>query len=305
MARRYDTISFLSDLGLADEHVGVVKAVVRDLAPHARVVDLTHADPAVRRARRQPRAGSRHRLRAVGRGDGVVDAGERRARVAIEVAGGEGVVIGPDNGLLASAIAMAGRCRARGRPRQRRVPTGQPGRAVPSRDVFAPVAAHLCNGVDLAELGTAVDADTLLPGVVPLPREARRWCRVHAEVLWIDRRQLPAQHRPRRRGAVGAADGVRLQVTAGEVTARRHSACRGRRPRPGSVGLVVDGYGLLTLALDRRSAGRRAGARHRRPGDAAAVGRWRRTARGSACPSMALLPERPACAASRLGRNPR
>ena len=42
MGRRYDTISFLSDLGTRDETVGVVKAVVRDLAPHAVVVDLTH-----------------------------------------------------------------------------------------------------------------------------------------------------------------------------------------------------------------------------------------------------------------------
>ena len=45
MGRRYDTISFLSDLGLTDEHVGVAKAIVRDLAPHAVVVDLTHAIP--------------------------------------------------------------------------------------------------------------------------------------------------------------------------------------------------------------------------------------------------------------------
>ena len=34
MERRFDTISFLSDFGTADEFVGVVKAVVRDLAPH-------------------------------------------------------------------------------------------------------------------------------------------------------------------------------------------------------------------------------------------------------------------------------
>ena len=45
MGRRYDTISFLSDLGLTDEHVGVAKAIVRDLAPHAGVVDLPHATP--------------------------------------------------------------------------------------------------------------------------------------------------------------------------------------------------------------------------------------------------------------------
>ena len=42
MARRYDTVSFLSDYGTADEFVGVVHSVIRDLAPHVRVIDLTH-----------------------------------------------------------------------------------------------------------------------------------------------------------------------------------------------------------------------------------------------------------------------
>ena len=30
---RYDTISFLSDYGIADEFVGVVKSVIRQVAP--------------------------------------------------------------------------------------------------------------------------------------------------------------------------------------------------------------------------------------------------------------------------------
>ena len=42
MGRRYDTISFLSDYGTADEFVGVVKSVIRELAPHAAVIDITH-----------------------------------------------------------------------------------------------------------------------------------------------------------------------------------------------------------------------------------------------------------------------
>src|SRR6266540_2034337 len=38
----FETVSFLSDYGLADEFVGLVKAVIRDLAPHVTVIDLTH-----------------------------------------------------------------------------------------------------------------------------------------------------------------------------------------------------------------------------------------------------------------------
>ena len=33
MGREYDTVTFLSDYGLADEFVGVVKSVIRSIAP--------------------------------------------------------------------------------------------------------------------------------------------------------------------------------------------------------------------------------------------------------------------------------
>lgn len=253
MGRRYDTISFLSDLGTADEHVGVAKAIVRDLAPHAQVVDLTHSIPVY-----DVRAGALALARAIGYVPSgvvvaVVDAGERQ-NIAIEVAGGEGVLIGPDNGLLASAVAMAGgagRCVILDNPE---FLLASPGAVVPSRDVFAPIAAHLCNGVDLEELGTLVDADTLLPGVVPLPRDADGGG-VAAEVLWIDR----AGNCQLNIGLDdvdpwGVAEGVRLQVVAGESVRVAQRVALSQGLGAGSIGLLVDGYGLLTLALDRRSA---------------------------------------------------
>src|SRR3989442_1073423 len=108
MGRRYDTISFLSDYGAVDEFAGVVTSVVRTLAPHVTVVDVTHEI-----APHDVRAGSLALMRsaqylAPGIVLAIVDPGvgtERRA-VAVEVAGGEGVFVGPDNGLLAPAVAM-------------------------------------------------------------------------------------------------------------------------------------------------------------------------------------------------------
>ncbi|HBM55067.1 MAG TPA: hypothetical protein DD388_00425, partial [Acidimicrobiaceae bacterium] len=43
-----------------------------------------------------------------------------------------------------------------------------PGPTFAGRDVFAPAAAHLANGVDLAELGEEVDVAGLVPGVMPV-----------------------------------------------------------------------------------------------------------------------------------------
>lgn len=251
MGRRFDTVSFLTDYGTIDEFVGVVKAVIRDLAPHVAVIDLTHHI-----APYDVRAGSLALARSVSYlPSGVVLAvvdpgvgGNRRA-IAIEVADGDGVMVGPDNGLLAPAVAMAGgagRAVVLDNP-EFHLPA--PGATFAGRDVFAPVVAHLCNGIDLYELGTPVDPDELLPGVVPLPREHEgTMC---GEVLWID-------HFGNCQLNVGPDDlqgwGARVQVIAGDVTRIAALADHFAGIAPGSIGLVVDSYGMLSLALDRRSA---------------------------------------------------
>ena len=42
MGRRYETVTLLTDYGLDDEFVGVLKSVIRDLAPHVTTIDLMH-----------------------------------------------------------------------------------------------------------------------------------------------------------------------------------------------------------------------------------------------------------------------
>ena len=257
MGRRFDTISFLSDLGVVDEHVGVVKAIVRDLAPHVQVVDLTHHI-----APYDVRAGSLALARAVtylpsGVILAAVDVRDQRP-VAVEVAGGKGVLLGPDNGLLASAVAMVGGAERSVVLDRDEFQLASPGGTLVVRDIFAPVAAHLCNGTDLAELGTLIDADTILPGIVPLARELAEGTPgdgVRAEVLWID-------HNGNCQLNIGLDDiapwgvteGTRLQVTAGEQTRSVLRVGRVGALGPGAVGLLLDGSGLLTLVLDRRSA---------------------------------------------------
>ena len=89
----------------------------------------------------------------------------------MEVADGEGVLVGPDNGLLAPAVAMAG---GAGRTVEITNPDHRllaPGATFAGRDIFAPAAAFLCNGGDLTELGPEVDADLLMPGRGRAPAE--------------------------------------------------------------------------------------------------------------------------------------
>ncbi len=247
---RYRCVSFLSDFGHADEFVGVVHAVLADLAPEARVIDLSHGVTA-----HDVRAGALALARCTpyvpaGVILAVVDPGTGTGRkaVAIEVAGGEGVFVGPDNGLLAPAVALAGGAERAVVLTNPEYQLPAPGATFSARDVFAPAAAHLCLGVPLAELGDLIDPSLLLPGILPLVRHEDEV--LVAEVLWVDRygnAQLNVE--PSDLDGWGEAVSVRF---GDEVrTAFLASSFDGIGNR---VGLVADAQGLLSVALARRSA---------------------------------------------------
>jgi S-adenosylmethionine hydrolase len=251
-------VTFLTDYGTRDEFVGVVKAVIRDLAAHVTVLDLTHEVPPF-----DVRAGSLVLARSVsylpeGIVLAVVDPGVGTARraVAVEVAGGNGVFIGPDNGLLASAVALAGGAERAVVLTNPDYQLPAPGATFAGRDIFAPAAAHLANGVDLAELGEAIDPALLLPGVVPLSRlEADV---LLCEVLWVDHfGNCQLNVGPDELAELAGAD-TRVRVSVGDLsdpTVRVAAVADAFAEVPGgAVGLVVDSYGMLALALDRRSA---------------------------------------------------
>jgi S-adenosylmethionine hydrolase len=251
MPPRFDTVTFLSDYGTADEFVGVVHSVIRSIAPHVTVVDLTHEVPAY-----DVRAGSLTLGRAAqylcpGVVLAVVDPGvgtDRRA-IAVEVGDGQSYLVGPDNGLLASAVAMSGGATAVVELTNPDLQLPAPGATFAGRDVFAPAAAHLCNGVLLADLGPAVDALTLRPGLLPLTREEDGV--VLAEVLWVDRFgncQLNVD--PDEVAALG--DRIQLRWADAVRTAERAPTYAGIDA--GQVGLVVDSYGMLSVCMGTRSA---------------------------------------------------
>ncbi len=256
MGRRYETISFLTDYGTADEFVGVVKSVIRDIASHALVIDLTHEIPPF-----DVRAGSLALARTISYvAEGVVLAvvdpgvGTDRRCVAIEVGDGSGVLIGPDNGLLAPAVAMAGGAQRAVVLNNLEYQLEAPGATFAGRDIMAPAAAHLCNGIDLFELGEPIEPDVLLPGVVPLPRDEGGV--LYAEVLWVDRfGNCQLNIGPDEVAHLGST----LRVTVGQASGMPSSRVAHRSDTfaglgPGSIGLVTDSYGMLALALDRRSA---------------------------------------------------
>lgn len=255
MARTYDTVSFISDLGLASEQVGVVKAVIREGAPHATVLDITHGISPF-----DTRAAALSLARAVPYlNEGVilvaVDPGSARDRrmIAVEVAGGAGVFVGPDNGVLAHGVAIAGGAERAVVIDNAELFIESPGVTFAARDVLAPVVAALCSGVDIGDVGSPIDASLLMPGVIPVPRDETDG--LMCEVLWVDdfgncELNVSVDDLESAWGATVE----RVRVTVGETT--RNVPVVGTFADLGELvlGVVTDSNGLLALTVNRGSA---------------------------------------------------
>jgi len=255
-------IAFASDYGLDDEFVGVCKAVVLGLAPGTPILDLGHGIPP-----HDVRAGSLLLVRAVQYLPdetivlAVVDpgVGTDRRLVAVDVEGG--VLLGPDNGLLAPATAMIGgprRVVALENPEYR---LAAPGPTFAGRDVLAPAAGHLAAGVPLEALGPEIDPAGLVPGVVSLP-DAEPSGAIAGEVWWVDRFgncQLNVDPEALLLAGTRPGGHVELRLSDGARSARWvHTYADAK---PSELVVLVDSYGLLALAYDRESAAAALGVR--------------------------------------------
>ena len=252
MPARFDTVSFLSDYGHEDEFVGVVHSVIHSIAPHVTIIDVSHGIAA-----HDTRAGGLALARAAnylcpGVVVAVVDpsVGTQRRSVAIEVGGGASYLIGPDNGLLAPAVGLVG-----GATRaieltsqEHRLPLAG-GATFDGRDVFAPAAAHLCNGVPLEQLGPDIDTASLVPGVLPVSQMDGD--ELVAEVLWID-------HFGNCQLNVDPVDidtfGSTMLVVMAETSKIGMRVEAYDQIPTGRAGLMVDSSGLLSIAVARGSA---------------------------------------------------
>ena len=251
MSLRYDTISFLSDYGHTDEFVGVVHSVIHQLCPGVRVIDISHEV-----APYDVRAGGLTLARSVQYlAPGVVVAvvvpgvGSTRRPVAVEVGDGASVLVGPDNGLLAPAVAMVGGATRAVWLNNAEHHLDAPGPLFDGRDIFAPVAARLCSGVPFDDLGDLIEPAGLFPGVFPISEVTEDG--ITAEVLWVDRYgNLQLNVDPSELEPLGEIFEVRIDDRARSARRVHHFSEVGT----GSVGLVTDSYGFIALVCDRASA---------------------------------------------------
>lgn len=177
-------ITLTTDFGHSDPFVGAMKGVILGIAPQATIVDLCHEVPPqdlragaflLESAFPYFPAGTIHVV--------VVDPGVGSERAPIAVETEEHRFVGPDNGLIPAAIeghATVRRSVRLSRVEYHRQPVSN---TFHGRDIFAPVAAHLANGVPLEELGEPLECLRALEQ----PKPARAGEEMVLHVVHVDR----------------------------------------------------------------------------------------------------------------------
>jgi hypothetical protein len=161
-------ITLLTDFGLSDVYVGVMKGVIAQINPALTVIDLTHQIPpqniaaarfSLMNAYPYFPAGTVHIA--------VVDPGVGSHRRAVALQLDRGFLVGPDNGLFSGVMNQMSVVAAVEliNPDYWRTPA--PSTTFHGRDIFAPVGAHLASGVPIEQLGEVIDPKTLVQLAIP------------------------------------------------------------------------------------------------------------------------------------------
>lgn len=247
-------ITLLTDYGYEDEFVGVCHGVIGSICPGARVIDVTHGIP--KYDVRQGALVLRNTVPFMPPGVhvGIVDpqVGTERRGLALRCADGR-ILVGPDNGLLSLAWERCG-----GIDRAVDI-TRSPHRLEPmsatfhGRDVFAPVAARLAGGAELADAGDALDPSELATVALPEPR--RDGDAIVAHALVVDRFgnvSLNLTHGDM--AGSGISLGRTVEIAAGGERFLAKYAHTFADVKRGEVLLYEDAYRSLAIAINRGDA---------------------------------------------------
>jgi S-adenosylmethionine hydrolase len=247
-------VTLLTDYGRDDDFVGVCHGVIRSIDPDAQIVDITHG---IRRyAVREGAIVLRNTLpyMPVGVHVAVVDpqVGTERRAVALRTADGR-ILVGPDNGLLSLAWE---RC---GGVEMAVDVTRSPHRLEPvsatfhGRDIFAPVAARLAAGAELADAGDPLEPEALAAVDLPAPRHEDGGIVAHALVMdRFGNAGLNVDHDDLAGSGITLGGGVEL-----EVGGERYLATYAQTfadVKPGELLVYQDAYRTLAVAINRGDA---------------------------------------------------
>jgi S-adenosyl-L-methionine hydrolase (adenosine-forming) len=179
-------IALLTDFGLEDVYVGVIKATIAQVNQDLKTIDLTHQIPP------QNIAAARFCLmdaysylpeKTVCLA--VVDPGVGSRRRAIAIKLENSFLVGADNGLFSGILDLLPPLAIVELTNSKYWRTDRPSHTFHGRDIFAPVAAHLASGIPLENLGQAIAADSLVRLDIPEYRITEN--AIAGSIQYIDR----------------------------------------------------------------------------------------------------------------------
>ena len=250
------TLTLTTDFGLKDGFVGTLKGVIWSICPAAQIADISHAI-----APQNVLAGALTLWRAYpffppgSVHVAVVDPGVGTRRRPLAARLGTYYFVGPDNGLFTPIYEDAEKY---GWPLEivhltnTQFFLAQVSRTFHGRDIFAPVAAHLANGVPLAELGPVITDPLRLS--MPKPEKTLSGWRAHitlVDVFGNLTTDLPA-------AALAGLAHVTFHLCGREV--RGLVSSYGEK-QPGELVALLDSENAVEIAIVNGSAAQVLGAR--------------------------------------------
>jgi len=181
----YGWISLTTDYGTFDGFVAACHGSIARIAPDVRVIDVTHHVPPADVARGATVLAQTAPHLPPSVHVAVVDPGVGTARRGIAITTPNGVLVGPDNGVLIPAAEALGGVGAVHELTNKDWFLGDVSRTFHGRDVFAPAAARIAVGAAPSDAGPALDAGTLVRLPDPVVTIGDGW--IEAEVITVDR----------------------------------------------------------------------------------------------------------------------
>jgi S-adenosylmethionine hydrolase len=252
-SRQQPVITLLTDFGTADYFVGAVKGAILTINPDAGIIDITHEIPpldvecAAFTLLASCSAFPEGTIHVA-----VVDPGVGSERRSILIRTRHLYFIGPDNGIFSYACDRSDKTALEvfhlDNPRYFRQPVSK---TFHGRDVFAPVAAALSNGVNPDELGTRITDYIRLPSITP---QVSRNGEISARIIHIDRfGNCVTNLTPAELTAEMIAAGVKLRINGSTVKSFKDFFTErpGKRDQPFGI---WGSAGFLEIAVANKSA---------------------------------------------------
>jgi S-adenosylmethionine hydrolase len=247
-------VALLTDFGLRDPYVGVMKGVILSVNPDARIIDLSHDVPSQSILEAYFLLSNTYRYFPAGTVFvAVVDPGVGTDRAILAVETDRYLFLAPDNGLL-GFLDRESAIRRIVRVSEKKYFLRPVSNTFHGRDIFAPVAGHLSRGLDPGKLGPETSAMVRI--TPPTPQVTREGI-IRGEVVRVDRFGNLITNIP---GDSLAQVGGKLEIRVGRAVLRELCRSYGDAPK-GKLIAVVGSTGHLEISVNKGNAQKRTGAR--------------------------------------------